>query len=176
MSGHITQHCCLLSYISTPFIILITLIAETFSVYQIPGHFYFCLQELHAHLNGSVSFATMEKLIARKPHLNIESNRTAILSGQRRTLAECVLNSLLSSALIVQLSTVVCTFVFVKFFTFFSKHEGVFLAEEFSSRSRDSCAAVHCLPCLCACCFGCFQVVLQVFSSDYWPVLYLPDH
>ncbi|XP_017328849.1 adenosine deaminase-like protein isoform X1 [Ictalurus punctatus] len=45
--------------------------------------------ELHAHLNGSVSFATMEKLIARKPHLNIESSGTAIRSGQRRTLAEC---------------------------------------------------------------------------------------
>ncbi|XP_026990933.1 adenosine deaminase-like protein [Tachysurus fulvidraco] len=45
--------------------------------------------ELHAHLNGSVSFATMDKLIARKPHLNIESNRTAIHSGQRRTLDEC---------------------------------------------------------------------------------------
>ncbi|KAF5895463.1 adenosine deaminase-like protein, partial [Clarias magur] len=45
--------------------------------------------ELHAHLNGSVSSATMEKLIARKPHLNIESSRTAIHNGQRRTLAEC---------------------------------------------------------------------------------------
>ncbi|KAI5105401.1 adenosine deaminase-like protein, partial [Silurus meridionalis] len=45
--------------------------------------------ELHAHLNGSVSLATMEKLIARKPHLNIESSRTAIHSGQCRTLNEC---------------------------------------------------------------------------------------
>ncbi|KAK1804362.1 hypothetical protein P4O66_020383 [Electrophorus voltai] len=45
--------------------------------------------ELHAHLNGSVSFATMKKLIARKPHLNIEHSMTAISSGQRRTLEEC---------------------------------------------------------------------------------------
>ncbi|KAL7885561.1 hypothetical protein AOLI_G00058560 [Acnodon oligacanthus] len=45
--------------------------------------------ELHAHLNGSVSFETMEKLIARKPHLNIEHSMTAIRSGQRRTLDEC---------------------------------------------------------------------------------------
>ena len=47
-------------------------------------------QELHAHLNGSVSFQTIEKLIARKPHLNIEHNMTAIRSGQRRTLDEYV--------------------------------------------------------------------------------------
>ncbi|KAJ8002583.1 hypothetical protein DPEC_G00160410 [Dallia pectoralis] len=45
--------------------------------------------ELHAHLNGSVSFSTIEKLTARKPHLNIEHNMTAICSGQRRTLDEC---------------------------------------------------------------------------------------
>lgn len=45
--------------------------------------------ELHAHLNGSVSFETIEKLIARKPHLNIEHDMTAIRSGQRRTLDEC---------------------------------------------------------------------------------------
>ncbi|XP_062856117.1 adenosine deaminase-like protein [Trichomycterus rosablanca] len=45
--------------------------------------------ELHAHLNGSVSYETMEKLIARKPHLNIESSMTAIQSGQQRTLDEC---------------------------------------------------------------------------------------
>uniref|UniRef100_UPI003AAEF1E6 N6-Methyl-AMP deaminase isoform X2 n=1 Tax=Centroberyx gerrardi TaxID=166262 RepID=UPI003AAEF1E6 len=45
--------------------------------------------ELHAHLNGSVSFQTMEKLISRKPHLNIEHSMTAIRSGQRRTLDEC---------------------------------------------------------------------------------------
>ncbi|XP_076877696.1 N6-Methyl-AMP deaminase [Brachyhypopomus gauderio] len=44
--------------------------------------------ELHAHLNGSISSATMEKLIARKPHLNIEHSMTAIRSGQR-TLDEC---------------------------------------------------------------------------------------
>ncbi|KAI4899719.1 hypothetical protein NFI96_013628 [Prochilodus magdalenae] len=46
-------------------------------------------EELHAHLNGSVSFETMEKLITRKPHLNIEHSMTAIRSGQRRTLDEC---------------------------------------------------------------------------------------
>lgn len=45
--------------------------------------------ELHAHLNGSVSFTTIEKLIARKPHLNIEHSMTAIRSGQRRTMDEC---------------------------------------------------------------------------------------
>uniref|UniRef100_A0A8C5AM26 N6-Methyl-AMP deaminase n=2 Tax=Gadus morhua TaxID=8049 RepID=A0A8C5AM26_GADMO len=45
--------------------------------------------ELHAHLNGSVSFQTIEKLIARKPHLNIEHNMTAIRNGQRRTMDEC---------------------------------------------------------------------------------------
>ncbi|XP_067090147.1 adenosine deaminase-like protein [Osmerus mordax] len=45
--------------------------------------------ELHAHLNGSISFATIEKLIARKPHLNIGHSMTAIQSGQRRTLEEC---------------------------------------------------------------------------------------
>uniref|UniRef100_A0A667WXR6 N6-Methyl-AMP deaminase n=1 Tax=Myripristis murdjan TaxID=586833 RepID=A0A667WXR6_9TELE len=45
--------------------------------------------ELHAHLNGSVSFQSMEKLISRKPHLNIEHSMTAIRSGQRRTLDEC---------------------------------------------------------------------------------------
>ncbi|KAK6319771.1 hypothetical protein J4Q44_G00088780 [Coregonus suidteri] len=42
--------------------------------------------ELHAHLNGSVSFSTIEKLMARKPHLNIEHGMTAIRSGQRRKL------------------------------------------------------------------------------------------
>ncbi|XP_061139739.1 adenosine deaminase-like protein isoform X2 [Syngnathus typhle] len=46
-------------------------------------------KELHAHLNGSVSFQTMEKLIKRKPHLNIEHHMTAIDKGQRRTLDEC---------------------------------------------------------------------------------------
>uniref|UniRef100_A0A3B5QUZ7 N6-Methyl-AMP deaminase n=1 Tax=Xiphophorus maculatus TaxID=8083 RepID=A0A3B5QUZ7_XIPMA len=45
--------------------------------------------ELHAHLNGSVSVQTMEKLIRRKPHLNIEHSMTAIGKGQRRTLDEC---------------------------------------------------------------------------------------
>lgn len=45
--------------------------------------------ELHAHLNGSVSFHTIEKLIKRKPHLNIEHGMTAIGKGQRRTLDEC---------------------------------------------------------------------------------------
>lgn len=45
--------------------------------------------ELHAHLNGSVSSETIEKLITRKPHLNIEHSMTAIRSGQHRTLDEC---------------------------------------------------------------------------------------
>uniref|UniRef100_A0A3B3ZVI0 Adenosine deaminase domain-containing protein n=1 Tax=Periophthalmus magnuspinnatus TaxID=409849 RepID=A0A3B3ZVI0_9GOBI len=45
--------------------------------------------ELHAHLNGSVSFQTIEKLIRRKPQLNIEHSMTAIGKGQRRTLDEC---------------------------------------------------------------------------------------
>ncbi|KAM7003112.1 N6-Methyl-AMP deaminase [Tautogolabrus adspersus] len=45
--------------------------------------------ELHAHLNGSVSSQTIEKLISRKPHLNIEHAMTAIGKGQRRTLDEC---------------------------------------------------------------------------------------
>ncbi|KAJ8407810.1 hypothetical protein AAFF_G00268540 [Aldrovandia affinis] len=45
--------------------------------------------ELHAHLNGSVSVATMENLISRKPHLNIQQSMTAIHKGQRRTLDEC---------------------------------------------------------------------------------------
>ncbi|XP_074533306.1 N6-Methyl-AMP deaminase [Halichoeres trimaculatus] len=45
--------------------------------------------ELHAHLNGSVSFQTIEKLLSRKPHLNIEHSMTAIGKGQRRTLDEC---------------------------------------------------------------------------------------
>lgn len=50
--------------------------------------FFFAMQELHAHLNGSVSSDTIDKLIARKPHLNIEQSMTAIRSGQRRTLDE----------------------------------------------------------------------------------------
>uniref|UniRef100_A0A3Q3WFS8 Adenosine deaminase domain-containing protein n=1 Tax=Mola mola TaxID=94237 RepID=A0A3Q3WFS8_MOLML len=45
--------------------------------------------ELHAHLNGSVSFQTIEKLSRRKPHLNIERSMTAIGKGQRRSLDEC---------------------------------------------------------------------------------------
>ncbi|XP_068595913.1 adenosine deaminase-like protein [Brachionichthys hirsutus] len=45
--------------------------------------------ELHAHLNGSVSFQTIDKLLRRKPHLNIEHSMTAIDKGQRRTLDEC---------------------------------------------------------------------------------------
>ncbi len=55
------------------------------------GVFFF--QELHAHLNGSVSFETMETLIKRKPQLNIEHSMTAIRRGQRRSLDECVSNT-----------------------------------------------------------------------------------
>lgn len=59
-----------------------------------------CLsQELHAHLNGSISSATIEKLIARKPHLNIGHSMTAIQSGQRRTLEECVGYNMITTAL-----------------------------------------------------------------------------
>nr|XP_019934815.1 PREDICTED: adenosine deaminase-like protein [Paralichthys olivaceus] len=45
--------------------------------------------ELHAHLNGSVSSHTIEKLIKTKPHLNIEHSMTAISKGQSRSLDEC---------------------------------------------------------------------------------------
>ncbi|TRY56103.1 hypothetical protein DNTS_015235 [Danionella cerebrum] len=45
--------------------------------------------ELHAHLNGSVSSETMDLLMKRKPHLNIERGMTAILREQRRSLDEC---------------------------------------------------------------------------------------
>ncbi|MBN3289589.1 ADAL protein, partial [Polypterus senegalus] len=45
--------------------------------------------ELHAHLNGSVSPLTLERLIAKKPHLNIEHSMTVISKGQSRTLEEC---------------------------------------------------------------------------------------
>ncbi|KAM6936976.1 N6-Methyl-AMP deaminase [Xenentodon cancila] len=46
--------------------------------------------ELHAHLNGSVSVRTAEKLIGRKPHLSIEASTTAVGQGQSRTLDEYV--------------------------------------------------------------------------------------
>ncbi|XP_066448613.1 adenosine deaminase-like protein [Eleutherodactylus coqui] len=45
--------------------------------------------ELHAHLNGSISSATMKKLIAQKPHLQIQNGMTMIDKGQKRTLEEC---------------------------------------------------------------------------------------
>ncbi|KAM9376573.1 N6-Methyl-AMP deaminase isoform 2-T2 [Pholidichthys leucotaenia] len=45
--------------------------------------------ELHAHLNGSVSSDTINKLISRKPHLSVAHGMTAIGKGQRRTLDEC---------------------------------------------------------------------------------------
>ncbi|MBN3280152.1 ADAL protein, partial [Polyodon spathula] len=45
--------------------------------------------ELHAHLNGSISSATMQWLIAQKPDLHIQHSMTAINRGQRRTLDEC---------------------------------------------------------------------------------------
>ncbi|XP_061078061.1 adenosine deaminase-like protein isoform X1 [Conger conger] len=44
--------------------------------------------ELHAHLNGSISVATMENLISRKPHLNVQHSMTAIHKGQHRTLGQ----------------------------------------------------------------------------------------
>ncbi|XP_056428457.1 adenosine deaminase-like protein [Hyla sarda] len=45
--------------------------------------------ELHAHLNGSISSATMKKLMAQKPHLQIQNGMTMIEKGQKRTLEEC---------------------------------------------------------------------------------------
>uniref|UniRef100_A0A665U314 Adenosine deaminase-like n=1 Tax=Echeneis naucrates TaxID=173247 RepID=A0A665U314_ECHNA len=47
--------------------------------------------ELHAHLNGSVSVRTIDRLIGRKPHLNIQHSMTAIGKGQRRTLDDVAL-------------------------------------------------------------------------------------
>ncbi|XP_043934589.1 adenosine deaminase-like protein isoform X2 [Protopterus annectens] len=47
------------------------------------------IEELHAHLNGSISPSTMEKLIAQKPHLNINHDMVMIRKGQKRTLEEC---------------------------------------------------------------------------------------
>ncbi|KAM8972243.1 N6-Methyl-AMP deaminase [Pelodytes ibericus] len=45
--------------------------------------------ELHAHLNGSISSTTMKKLVAKKPHLQIQNGMTMIDKGQKRTLDEC---------------------------------------------------------------------------------------
>ncbi|XP_075064189.1 N6-Methyl-AMP deaminase [Mixophyes fleayi] len=45
--------------------------------------------ELHAHLNGSISSATMKKLIAQKPQLQFHNGMTMIDKGQKRTLEEC---------------------------------------------------------------------------------------
>ncbi|XP_070809453.1 N6-Methyl-AMP deaminase [Pituophis catenifer annectens] len=45
--------------------------------------------ELHAHLNGSISSATMKKLMAQKPHLRIGEEMVAIDKGAKRTLEEC---------------------------------------------------------------------------------------
>ncbi|KAG8440408.1 hypothetical protein GDO86_006239 [Hymenochirus boettgeri] len=45
--------------------------------------------ELHAHLNGSISTSTMKKLMAHKPHLDIQNGMTMIEKGQKRTLEEC---------------------------------------------------------------------------------------
>ncbi|XP_078541059.1 N6-Methyl-AMP deaminase [Lissotriton helveticus] len=57
-----------------------------------PGlHFYRDLPkvELHAHLNGSISSATMKKLMAQKPHLQIQNGMTMIDKGEKRSLEEC---------------------------------------------------------------------------------------
>ncbi|XP_038597357.1 adenosine deaminase-like protein isoform X2 [Tachyglossus aculeatus] len=43
--------------------------------------------ELHAHLNGSISLATMKKLIARKPHLQIQEGMM-VDKENKRTLEE----------------------------------------------------------------------------------------
>uniref|UniRef100_A0A8C6VQL6 N6-Methyl-AMP deaminase n=1 Tax=Naja naja TaxID=35670 RepID=A0A8C6VQL6_NAJNA len=45
--------------------------------------------ELHAHLNGSISAATMKKLMAQKPHLQIAEGMVVIDKGTKRTLEEC---------------------------------------------------------------------------------------
>ncbi|XP_062483073.1 adenosine deaminase-like protein isoform X1 [Pezoporus occidentalis] len=45
--------------------------------------------ELHAHLNGCISSATMKKLAARKPDLQIQNGMTVIDKGKKRTLEEC---------------------------------------------------------------------------------------
>uniref|UniRef100_A0A8C5M7K3 N6-Methyl-AMP deaminase n=1 Tax=Leptobrachium leishanense TaxID=445787 RepID=A0A8C5M7K3_9ANUR len=45
--------------------------------------------ELHAHLNGSISSNTMKRLVAKKPHLQIQNGMTMIDKGQKRTLEEC---------------------------------------------------------------------------------------
>uniref|UniRef100_A0A4X2L781 Adenosine deaminase domain-containing protein n=1 Tax=Vombatus ursinus TaxID=29139 RepID=A0A4X2L781_VOMUR len=45
--------------------------------------------ELYEHLNGSISSATMKKLIAKKPDLKIHDQMTMIDKGKKRTLQEC---------------------------------------------------------------------------------------
>nr|XP_025969231.1 adenosine deaminase-like protein isoform X2 [Dromaius novaehollandiae] len=45
--------------------------------------------ELHAHLNGCISSATMKKLMAQKPYLQIQNGMTVIDKGKKRTLDEC---------------------------------------------------------------------------------------
>ncbi|XP_028562480.2 N6-Methyl-AMP deaminase isoform X1 [Podarcis muralis] len=45
--------------------------------------------ELHAHLNGSISSATMKKLMAQKPDLQVPHGMTMIDKGKRRSLEEC---------------------------------------------------------------------------------------
>ncbi|NWT65945.1 ADAL protein, partial [Prunella himalayana] len=45
--------------------------------------------ELHAHLNGCISTATMKKLMAQKPNLQIQNGMTVIDKGKKRTLDEC---------------------------------------------------------------------------------------
>ncbi|XP_074456513.1 N6-Methyl-AMP deaminase isoform X2 [Larus michahellis] len=46
-------------------------------------------KELHAHLNGCISSATMKKLMAQKPSLHIQNGMTVIDKGKKRTLDEC---------------------------------------------------------------------------------------
>ncbi|XP_007424584.1 adenosine deaminase-like protein [Python bivittatus] len=49
----------------------------------------FPIQELHAHLNGSISAATMKKLMAQKPDLRIQNEMITIDKGKKRNLEEC---------------------------------------------------------------------------------------
>jgi hypothetical protein len=44
-------------------------------------------QELHAHINGSISVATMEKLLKRKPYL-ASCDLTNFKINERKTLDE----------------------------------------------------------------------------------------
>eukprot|EP00069_Balaena_mysticetus_P017737 bmy_10935T0 len=52
----------------------------------------FLSEELHAHLNGSISSNTIKKLIAKKPGLKIHYQMTMIDKGKKRTLEEYLIS------------------------------------------------------------------------------------